>query len=53
MRYVTKNIKISESHHKKIKEYCEKNGLIIHRVIEKLIDEHLNKGKRPKDIYDE
>ena len=52
MKNKIKNIKISEKHHELIKAHCEKNGLKIYRVIEKLIDEYL-KVKKPRDIYGE
>lgn len=48
---VYKNVKINEKHHKILKEHCDKNGMKIHKVIEKWIDE-LNKTKK-KDIYGE
>ena len=47
----TKNIKISESHHEILKKHCEKYGLKIHKIVEKMIDE-LCKPKK-KDIYGE
>lgn len=46
-----KNVKISDKHHEILKSYCDKNGLKIHKVLEKFIDE-LNKPKK-KDIYGE
>ncbi len=46
-----KNVKISEKHHEILKSYCDKNGLKIHKVLEKFIDE-LNNPKK-KDIYGE
>ncbi len=46
-----KNIKISDIHHEMLKKHCEKNGLKIHKVVEKLIDE-LCKPKK-KDLYGE
>ena len=48
----SKNIKISVKHHEILKEYCDKSGLKIYRVIEKWIDE-LGKPKQKKDIYGE
>jgi len=47
----TKNIKISEKHHKILKAHCDKNGLKMYRVIEKWIDD-LSKTKK-NDIYGE
>jgi hypothetical protein len=44
-----KNVKISEKHHEMLKNYCDKNGLKIYKVIEKFIED-LNKPKK-KDIY--
>jgi coproporphyrinogen III oxidase len=44
-----KNIKISEKHHEILKEYCDKNGLKVYRVVEKWIDEFCKLKKR--DIY--
>jgi coproporphyrinogen III oxidase len=52
MERITKNVKISEKHHKILKEYCDRNGLKIYRVIEKWIDELEPRGKK-RDIYDE
>lgn len=51
-----KNIKISEYHHKILKEYCEINGLKIHKVIQKWIDEFCKTNtkqipQQKKDIY--
>ncbi len=46
-----KNVKISEKHHELLKNYCEKNGLKIYRVLEKYIED-LTKPKK-KDIYGE
>jgi len=46
-----KNVKISDIHHEMIKKHCEKNGLKIHKLIEKLIEE-LCKPKK-KDLYGE
>lgn len=46
-----KNIKISEKHHQLLKEYCEKLGLKIHKVVEKLVEENCKPKK--KDIYGE
>jgi coproporphyrinogen III oxidase len=49
----TKNIKISENHHKILKLYCDKNGLKIYKVLEKWIDEHCSSKKKDstKDLY--
>lgn len=44
-----KNVKISSKHHELLKEYCDKNGSKVYRVLEKLIEE-LCKPKK-KDIY--
>lgn len=52
MERVTKNVKISEKHHKILKEYADRNGLKIYRVIEKWIDELEPMGKK-RDIYGE
>lgn len=51
-----KNLKISEKHHEMLKEYCDKNGLKMYRVIQKWIDENcksnkFNESPRKKDIY--
>jgi hypothetical protein len=45
-----KNLKISEESHKKLKTYCDQNGIKIYRFLEKLIDENC---KIKKDIYGE
>jgi hypothetical protein len=46
-----KNIKISDTHHEMLKKHCDKNGLKIHKVIEKMI-ENLCVPKK-KDLYGE
>jgi hypothetical protein len=51
MKNKTKNIKISDKHHQMLKNYCEKNGLKIYKVVERWID-NLSKNDR-KDIYGE
>ena len=43
-----KNIKVSEKHHKMLKEHCDKNGLKIYGFLEKLIYENC---KQKVDIY--
>lgn len=50
-KIIFKNVKIDEKHHKLLKDYCTKNGLKIHKVIEKLIEEFIKPKK--KDIYGE
>lgn len=44
-----KNVKISEKHHKTLKDYCDKKGLKMYKVIEKWIDEYCTTKKT--DIY--
>jgi hypothetical protein len=44
-----KNVKISEKHHEMLKSHCEKNGLKIHKVLEKWIENFCVPKK--KDIY--
>lgn len=51
MKTVTKNVKISEKHHQMLKEYCDKAGLKIYKVLEKFIEETCKPKK--KDIYGE
>lgn len=56
MKNTSKNIKVSENHHQMLKEYCDKNGLKIYKVVQKWIDElcKTNKGvdtPKRKDIY--
>jgi hypothetical protein len=46
-----KNVKVSNKHHEILKEYCEKMGYKIHKVLEKLIEENCKPKK--KDIYGE
>lgn len=48
-----KNVKISEKHHELLKEFCDKNGLKIYKVLEKWIDQNCGKVARKKDLYDE
>lgn len=52
MERITKNVKISKKHHEILKDYCDKNGLKIYRVIEKWID-NLEPMNKKKDIYGE
>lgn len=49
-----KNIKITPTTHKILKEYCEENGLKMFALVEHLIKKNciLSNGK-PKDIYGE
>lgn len=51
-----KNLKISEKHHEMLKEYCDKNGLKIYKVVQKWIEEtckpnKVNESSRKRDIY--
>lgn len=48
-----KNIKISETHHEILKKYCQKNGLKIFKVLEKLIEDNCKPKPPKKDIYGE
>jgi coproporphyrinogen III oxidase len=43
-----KNVKISKKHHDSLKNYCDKNGMKMYKVLEKWIDEFC---KTKKDIY--
>lgn len=47
----TKNIKVSEKHHQMLKEYCDKNGMKIYKVVQKWIEDSCKPKK--KDIYGE
>ncbi len=51
MEKKTKNVKISEKYHEMLKTYCDKKGLKIYKVLEKIIEE-VTKPKKT-DIYDE
>jgi coproporphyrinogen III oxidase len=56
MENTTKNIKVSEKHHKMLKEYCDKKGLKIYKIVQKWIDETCKEDKsteipKKKDIY--
>ena len=51
MEKKTKNVKISAEHHEKLKNYCDKKGLKIYKLLEKMIDEIVKPKKT--DIYDE
>jgi coproporphyrinogen III oxidase len=56
MENATKNIKVSEKHHKMLKEYCDKKGLKIYKIVQKWIDETCKEEKsietpKKKDIY--
>ncbi len=44
----SKNLKITPTTHKILKDYCEENGLKMFAFVEKLIKE---KCVKPKDIY--
>ncbi len=44
----SKNLKITPSTHKILKDYCDENGLKMFAFVEKLIKE---KCIKPKDIY--
>ena len=46
----TKNLKITPTTHKILKDYCEENGLKMFAYVEKLIKD---KCIDPKDIYNE
>jgi hypothetical protein len=46
----TKNLKITPTTHKILKDYCNENGLKMFGFVEKLIKE---KCKKPTDLYDE
>jgi hypothetical protein len=46
----TKNLKITPTTHKILKQYCEVNGLKMFAFVEKLIKD---KCIAPKDIYNE
>lgn len=46
-----KNIKVSEKHHQMLKDYCDKNGMKIYKVVQKWIEETCKPKK--KDIYGE
>jgi hypothetical protein len=47
----TKNVKISEKHHEILKNFCDRNGYKIYKVLEKWIEENCKPKK--KDIYGE
>ena len=57
MKTTLKNIKVSENHHQMLKEYCDKNGLKIYKVVQKWIDDlckqnkSIETPKKTKDIY--
>jgi len=51
MENKTKNVKISEKHHEMLKVFCEKKGLKIYKLLEKMIEEAVKPKKT--DIYGE
>jgi len=51
MEKKTKNVKISEKHHEMLKSYCDKKGLKIYKILEKLIEDVCKTKKT--DLYDE
>jgi hypothetical protein len=51
MENKTKNVKIGEKHHEMLKSYCDKKGLKIYKILEKLIEEVCKPKKT--DLYGE
>ncbi len=51
MEKKSKNVKISEKHNEMLKNYCDKKGLKIYKVLEKMIEEIVKPKKT--DIYGE
>lgn len=56
MENTLKNIKVSEKHHKMLKEHCDKNGLKIYKLVQKWIENTCKENKTTetsskKDIY--
>jgi hypothetical protein len=49
MENTQKNIKISDKHHEMLKNYCDKNGQKIYKLVEKWIEENCKPKK--KDMY--
>ena len=47
----SKNLKIGEEHHNKLKKYCDENGFKMYRIVEKWIDQHCKVKK--DDLYGE
>ena len=47
----SKNLKIGEEHHDKLKKYCDANGFKMYRDVEKWIDQHCKVKK--DDLYGE
>jgi len=48
---LSKNVKISEKYHEMLKSYCDKKGLKIYKILEKLIEDTCKPKKT--DLYDE
>lgn len=44
-----KNVKISEKHHNKLKNFCDDNGFKIYKILEKWID--TNCKTKERDMY--
>ena len=55
MDKTTKNIKISDKHHEKLKNYCDENGYKLYKVVEKWIDKYCTETntQRKKNLYGE
>jgi len=51
MKNTFKNVKISEKHHNLLKNHCDKNGIKIYKILEKLIEDFIKPKKR--DLYGE
>jgi hypothetical protein len=49
MENKTKNVKISEMHHDMLKAYCDKKGIKIYKLLERLIEDTCKPKKT--DIY--
>jgi coproporphyrinogen III oxidase len=47
----TKNLKISDRHHDKLKSYCDEHGMKIYKVVEMWVDKYCT--DRKKDLYGE
>jgi hypothetical protein len=47
-----KNIKISEKHHEMLKQYCDRNGIKMYKILEKMIEDKC-KLVKSKDLYGE
>lgn len=45
-----KNLKVSEETHKIIVDYCDKNGLLMYKFVDKILLDYINKIEEKKNV---